>query len=1782
MHKNLATGGEIMKKRIISLLMALLMLTSLLPSAVWAEGDAPEQTTAATDRGTVEQEQEPAPPETPKTPETPENPEEPDTPGTPSEAPETPETPEVPETPDVPEDGENEGEEDEVDDVASYAAQSSIVASGPCGDNLTWTLDGQGTLTISGTGAMERWGDWTAYQWQISTVIIEDGVTSICSNAFYYMQKISSVTIPDSVTEIGNGAFQGCSSLTSINLPDNITSLDYRAFYDTGFYNNAANWEDDVLYCGKYLLEVRSSVTSLSIREGTLCVADSTLNYAQIEELSIPASLRSLGSNRLLYWCLSSLTVDSSNPFFFAKDGILYSRKDMRALRCLTTASGSIVIPDGITGIDSDAFASCTQITSVTIPDSVTTIGSSAFSGCTGLTSITIPDSVTTIGSSAFSGCTSLASVTIPNSVTTIGSSAFSSCTSLTSITIPDSVTKIGSSAFYNCTGLTSISIGAGVTTLERNLLGNCPKLSRITVSADNSALCAISNVLFNKDRTELLLYPQAKTGSSYTVSGSTKIIAPYAFAGCSLTSVTFYNNVTTVGDYAFSDCSKLTSVTFYYGATTVGNSAFRNCSSLTTLTLPTSLTTLGDYAFYGCASLTSATIPSMVTSLGQSVFANCTSLTRVTIPDGVTAIGVSAFSGCTKLKNVNIADSVTAIGASAFSGCASLTNVKFPGRLASIGNYAFSGCSNLATATFAGDAPKDWGYSVFSGTASGFKLSVPAGNTTWTSSSYYDSTAKTYRGYAMTTYAATSGWCGDNLKWSYYNRTLTISGTGAMYDYDSSGAPWRGVAGSIKKVVIQSGATSIGNNAFNQEHSLTSVSIPNTVTRIGTSAFYCCEALTSLTLPSGVTEIGERAFYQCTGLTSITIPDGVTKILSYAFAECSALTSVSIPDGVTMILDDAFYACRALTSVKLPSSLTQIGSYAFDSCVGLSTITIPASVTKIGSYAFRWCSGLTAAYFHGAPPVTGGNVFQSCAKLTLYPIADPSPWVASELYDSVNSTWDGYPISITSHTISGGTLGDGTTWALNSAGVMTITGKGELNLPKGGWPWAVEASKVYRIVLKGDFTALGNDVFRDLENLGAVELPETMVTIGDWAFKNCPKLTKIVIPQATMTIGSEAFADCSGLKTVYVDSWLCEAAEDAFTGCTALENASCFYATNIYYTLEAVSKSIYTNFDKCTKSFYCGTALVYCYNNGLCTVGAAYRKTGQLDGKMEDIGSPTFLYIGNGIDLIGYGAFRNKTSLRTIRFPENDLTIKQNAFYGCGIEHLDFGDKPYTYTLENYCFSQCTKLESIDFGAANVTMETVSTSTGAVTYQSECFSWNEALTAIDFGTGRIKPGQDCFYECTALTSVHVTDNVVTDASGSGKDMFHNCRALKTAVVDCAYIPAYFFENDAALTSVTFSAPDVRFYWLENDSGYGHIFNTIRDGWGTIKLIGYECSQVSAFVRASNLRSSSDSHIKWPTLKFESIAGDPKNHTVEVDAAKAPTCTDTGLTEGKHCSVCNTVLVAQEVVPAKGHTEVVDTAKAPTCTETGLTAGKHCSVCKAVLVAQEEIPATGHTEVIDPAVAATCESAGKTAGKHCSVCKAVLEEQKEVPAKGHTEVIDAAVAATCESAGKTAGKHCSVCKAVLVAQEEIPATGHTEVIDPAKAATCTDTGLTEGKHCSVCKAVLVAQRELPAKGHSWDDGVVTTPATGHKTGTLTFTCTACQDTRTEEIPVVKGDVNGDGTVNILDVDQVYRHLTGQITLSSVALKVADVNRDGTLDVYDLQLLYESVTQGVKL
>ena len=208
------------------------------------------------------------------------------------------------------------------------------------------------------------------------------------------------------------------------------------------------------------------------------------------------------------------------------------------------------------------------------------------------------------------------------------------------------------------------------------------------------------------------------------------------------------------------------------------------------------------------------------------------------------------------------------------------------------------------------------------------------------------------------------SGWCGENVTYSFVESTstLTISGTGAMEDFTSlSKVPWNAYSSSINKVVINNGVESVGKYAFSYCTGLTSVEIPNSVKSIGFFAFMDCTGLTSVTIPNSVTSIGSRAFQGCTALTSATIPNSVTSIGGAAFSGCTGLTSITIPNSVTKIGDSTFDGCTGLTSIEIPNSVTSIGNFAFGDCSGLTSITIGNGVTSIDEGAFPGCTGLTS-----------------------------------------------------------------------------------------------------------------------------------------------------------------------------------------------------------------------------------------------------------------------------------------------------------------------------------------------------------------------------------------------------------------------------------------------------------------------------------------------------------------------------------------------------------------------------------------------------------------------------------------------------------------------------------------------------------------------------------------------------------------------------------------------------------------------------------------------------
>ena len=390
----------------------------------------------------------------------------------------------------------------------SAAAESAVVESGACGENLTWTLDAAGTLTVSGTGAMEDYRYYRNTPWyqsrdSIKAVVIESGVTSIGDWAFSGCSSLTGITIPESVTVIGEYAFESCSSLTDVSITD------LAAWCRIDFANDSTT--TPMLYAKNIWLDGQK-IVSVAVPEG--------------------------------------ITEVKAYTFYGFKDLI------------------QVTIPAGVTAIGKDAFYGCSSLTSITIPESVTAIGDRAFLDCESLTSITIPEGVTAIGDRAFSGCSSLTSITIPESITAIGDSAFWGCSSLTGITIPESVTAIGDSAFWGCSSLTGITIPESVTAIGEDAFSGCRRLTDVSIT-DLAAWC---NIAFGDEEANPLykaenLYLNGELVETLEIPESVTVIRQGLFrnAAC-IRRVALPKGLKGVAANAFYGCRKIQEV-FYAGS---------------------------------------------------------------------------------------------------------------------------------------------------------------------------------------------------------------------------------------------------------------------------------------------------------------------------------------------------------------------------------------------------------------------------------------------------------------------------------------------------------------------------------------------------------------------------------------------------------------------------------------------------------------------------------------------------------------------------------------------------------------------------------------------------------------------------------------------------------------------------------------------------------------------------------------------------------------------------------------------------------------------------------------------------------------------------------------------------------------------------------------------------------------------------------------------------------------------------------------------------------------
>lgn len=419
--------------------------------------------------------------------------------------------------------------------------------------------------------------------------------------------------------------------------------------------------------------------------------------------------------------------------------------------------------------------------------------------------------------------------------------------------------------------------------------------------------------------------------GAMYDYSSSYTTV-PWNAKKSRITSVVIEDEVTSIGDSAFEDCSALKSVSGMKGVTSLGKWAFYKCTSLESFVIPSGVTSIPDCLFYDCSKLNSVTIHDQVTSIGSSAFFGCSILKTLSIPDSVKTIGYYAFGACNKLETINIPDGVTEIPPHAFSSCYALKKLDIPQSVTKIGDGAFDHCTSL-------------------GQDSDGTIAIPANVTAIGSEAFRGCYALTSLALpqTVTSIGHTAFQECSNLK------TINIPSGVKAIEHDT----FRDCE-KLKDVTIPADVTSIGDRAFEACKTFKNIKIPEGVTTIGKNAFEDCTQLETVVIPSTAINIYDSAFKNCQQLKSFAFPRGTTQICSSVLSGCKNLESVTIPEGVTEIGSNAFYDCsQKLKSVKLPSTLQTIGFQAFCDCDQLSEITIPESVTSIGQSAFGSCTKL-------------------------------------------------------------------------------------------------------------------------------------------------------------------------------------------------------------------------------------------------------------------------------------------------------------------------------------------------------------------------------------------------------------------------------------------------------------------------------------------------------------------------------------------------------------------------------------------------------------------------------------------------------------------------------------------------------------------------------------------------------------------------------------------------------------------------------------------------------
>ena len=1084
-------------------------------------------------------------------------------------------------------------------------------------------------------------------------------------------------------------------------------------------------------------------------------------------------------------------------------------------------------------------------------------------------------------------------------------------------------------------------------------------------------------------------------------------------------------------------------------GVTSIGELAFFKCSNLTNITIPDSVTCIEYAAFHGCSSLSSITIPNSVTSIGVYAFVICSSLTSITIPDGVTSIGYGAFSECSSLKTISLSCK-SSLKKSDFGEQANLVSytnqhllTKTAAKAATCaesGNKEYWTCKHCGKYFLSDDANP--------ATATAVELSetvIPALKHKNATTRGAVKPTETEPGYSGDRYCPDCDtvfekgytyWNEGNLTWKLdADGTLTISGTGAMknYDYNDNPSPVYNNS-NVKKVVIEDGVTSIGNSAFNECISLTSITIPDSVTSIGTYAFSGCRSLTSITIPDSVTSIGASAFNSCSGLTSITIPDSVTSIGNFAFSYCISLTSITIPDSVTSIGSYAFYNCKNLTTISL-SCKSSLKKSDFGDKADLVSYTNQHLLTKTAAKAATCSESGNKEYW----------TCEHCGKYFLSDDSNPETAKAVELSETVISashkltkveakdatcTEDGNKEYWTCEHCGKYFLSDDTNPETAKAVELSETilpalkhknaitrGAVEPNgtkpgysgdrycpdcntvLEKGYTYW-IEDNLTWKLYEDGTLNISGTGAMKNYSysnnkspacsnlSVTSIVIEEGVTSIGDYAFENCDNLTSITIPENVEIIGKGAFYSCDNLKDVTLQDGVKIIERTAFIWCGNLTNIvlpnsitsigdwafkDCTSLTSIKIpsSVTSIDDPFYNCSSLKTISLDCGSSL-----------------------KRTDFGKQA--------DLVSYTPH---TLIKTEAKPVTDDESGNKEYWTCshcGKYFLSDDTNPETATAVELSEIIICNHKNAELRNASEPTETSPGYSGDL-YCPDCdkvlekgytywiednLTWKlyEDGTLNISGKGAMK---DYIYgnnKSPARLNLSVTSIVIEEGVTSiGDYAFENCDNLTSITIpgNVESIGEDAFYNCDNLTDVTLqdgvkSIGRSAFIWCNN------LTNIVLPN--SVTSIGYfafkDCTSLTSIKIPSSV-TSMDSKAFYNCSSLETISLDCDSPLKRTDFGKQA-----------------------DLVSYTPHTLIKTEAKAATCTEDGNKAYWTCEHCgkyflsddtnpetaKAVELSETVIPASHKLTKVE-AKAATCTEDGNIEYWQCDVCKKTFTDE---------------------------------------------------------------------------------------------------------------------------------------------------------------------------------------------